>query len=55
MNLNQNELGRSMVEMLGVLAVIGVLSVGGITGYTYSINKHRANELVDRQQFMCRP
>ncbi len=47
MNLNQNELGRSMVEMLGVLAVIGVLSVGGITGYTYSINKHRANELLE--------
>ena len=25
--------GRSMVEMLGVLAIIGVLSVGGISGY----------------------
>ena len=25
-----NEFGRSMIEMLGVLAVIGVLSVGGI-------------------------
>ena len=24
------ETGRSMVEMLGVLAVIGVLSIGGI-------------------------
>ena len=24
--------GRSMVEMLGVLAIIGVLSVGGIAG-----------------------
>ena len=27
-----NESGRSMVEMLGVLAIIGVLSVGGIAG-----------------------
>ena len=36
--------GRSMIEMLGVLAIIGVLSVGGIAGYskameTYKINK----------------
>ena len=28
------ESGRSMVEMLGVLAIIGVLSIGGIAGYT---------------------
>ena len=27
------ESGRSMVEMLGVLAIIGVLSIGGIAGY----------------------
>ena len=43
----QNEQGRSMVEMLGVLAIIGVLSVGGIAGYTSAMNKHRANETVD--------
>ena len=29
-----NPLGRSMIEMLGVLAIIGVLSVGGIAGYS---------------------
>ncbi len=27
------ENGRSMVEMLGVLAVMGVLSIGGVAGY----------------------
>ena len=43
----KNQSGRSMVEMLGVLAVIGVLSVAGIAGYTTSINKHRANELLN--------
>ena len=26
--------GRSIVEMLGVLAIIGVLSVGAIAGYS---------------------
>lgn len=39
-----NESGRSMVEMLGVLAIIGVLSIGGIAGYRYAMNKHKANE-----------
>ena len=41
------ENGRSMVEMLGVLAVIGVLSIGGIAGYSYSMNKYRANETIN--------
>ncbi len=35
--------GRSMVEMLGVLAVMGVLSIGGIMGYSYGMDKYRAN------------
>ena len=42
-----NERGRSMVEMLGVLAVIGVLSIGGIQGYTYAMNKYRANNVLN--------
>ena len=40
------EYGRSMVEMLGVLAVIGVLSVGGIMGYRYAMDKYRANDII---------
>ncbi len=39
-----NESGRSMVEMLGVLAIIGVLSIGGIAGYTQAMKKYRINE-----------
>ena len=45
--MRKNESGRSMVEMLGVLAIIGVLSIGGIAGYTLSMNRYRANEGVD--------
>ena len=41
------ESGRSMIEMLGVLAIIGVLSIGGIAGYTMAMNKFRANEIVN--------
>ena len=36
-----------MVEMLGVLAVMGVLSVGGVAMYTNAMNKYRANEILN--------
>lgn len=42
-----NEAGRSMIEMLGVLAIIGVLSVGGIAGYTQAMKKYKVNEAVN--------
>ena len=43
----KSQSGRSMVEMLGVLAIIGVLSVGGIAGYSLAMRRHRANQVVD--------
>lgn len=43
---NEPQRGRSMVEMLGVLAIIGVLSIGGISGYSMAMNRYRANELI---------
>ena len=43
----KNEYGRSMIEMLGVLAIIGVLSIGGLAGYTMAMNRHRANQILD--------
>ena len=43
-----NEKGRSMIEMLGVLAIIGVLSVGGIAGYSKAMAKFRANNTIDQ-------
>lgn len=36
--------GRSMVEMLGVLAIIGVLSVGSIAGYSKAMMKYKLNK-----------
>lgn len=47
MNLKQLESGRSMVEMLGTLAIIGVLSIGGIIGYSYGMDRYRANETMN--------
>ena len=45
---NQNESGRSMIEMLGVLAIIGVLSVGGIAGYSKAMMKYRINKSIEQ-------
>ena len=36
--------GRSMVEILGVLAIIGVLSVGAISGYSKAMFKYKLNK-----------
>ncbi len=43
-----NQSGRSMVEMLGVLAIIGVLSVGGIAGYSKAMHKYKVNKFSDQ-------
>lgn len=48
-NLMKNEQsGRSMVEMLGVLAIIGVLSVGGISGYSKAMAKFKLTKAQDQ-------
>ena len=40
--------GRSMIEMLGVLAIIGVLTVGGIAGFQKAMRQHRLNVMRDQ-------
>ena len=40
--------GRSMIEMLGVLAIIGVLSVGGIAGYSKAMEIYKVNKAVSQ-------
>ncbi len=37
-----------MIEMLGVLAIIGVLSVGGIAGYSKAMMKFKTNKTIDQ-------
>ena len=37
--------GRSMIEMLAILAIMGVLTVGGIAAYSFAVSKHRANQI----------
>ena len=44
--------GRSMIEMLGVLAIIGVLSVGGVAGYSKAMMKWKINKAVEEYNFL---
>ena len=39
--------GRSMLETLGVLAVVGILSAAGLNGFRYAMNKNRANKTIN--------
>ena len=37
--------GRSMTEIIGVLILIGILSVGALAGYGWAVDKYRSNTL----------
>ena len=39
--------GRTMLEMLGVLAIMGILSLAGFYLHRLSINHHHANQIAD--------
>ncbi|MBR5130875.1 MAG: hypothetical protein IKV03_06615 [Alphaproteobacteria bacterium] len=43
----KSQSGRSMTEMLGTLAIVGILSIGAIAGYSYAMDKYRANETIN--------
>ena len=47
-----NLLGRSMIEMLGVLAIIGVLSVGGIAGYSKAMEQYKINKTISEYSML---
>ena len=42
-----DESGRSMVETLGVLAIMGLLAIGGIIGYRWAMDKYRATDTIN--------
>ncbi len=46
------EKGRSMIEMLGVLAIIGVLSVGGIAGYSKAMEMWKLNKANEEYSYL---
>ena len=40
---NQDESGRSMVEMLGVLSIMGVIMYGAVAGINFGIDMYKIN------------
>ena len=50
--MKQNQFGKSMIEMLGVLAIIGVLSVGGIAGYSKAMEKWKINKAIEGYSYL---
>lgn len=43
----KSQSGRSMVEILAVLSIVGVLAVSGISGYQYAMRRYRIAETYD--------
>lgn len=50
---NKAQSGRTMMEMLGVLAIVGLLSAGGIAGYSFAMQKYKTNVLIDKVHTMA--
>ena len=48
MRNNRSESGRSLLEALGTLAIMAIISAGGIVGYSSAMRKHDANDLAHR-------
>lgn len=51
---NKSEQGRSMIEMLGVLAIIGVLTAGGFSLVTKVSNTHKVNVAISELTDLAR-
>ena len=48
--MKKNEAGRSMAEIILVLAISAVLAVVGVTGYTLSIQQKKINDILNTLQ-----
>ncbi len=49
---NTLESGRSMIEMLGVLAIVGVLTVGAISGYTNAMERFKKTKALEEVNYI---
>lgn len=47
-NFNHEETGRSMVEIIAVLSIMGILAIGGLYGYSLLQEKREENELANQ-------
>ena len=43
--INKNQSGRTMMEMLGVITIMGIITYGAITGINSGMTSYRVNQL----------
>ena len=48
--MKNTQSGRTLSEMLGILGIVGVLTLGSVLGATTLIQRHRANEIMRKVQ-----
>ena len=46
----QNEQGRTMLEMLGVLGIMGIITYGAIAGINYGMSSYKINQTYSEVQ-----
>lgn len=44
--MKKTQFGRSMIEMLAVLAIMGILTIGSLLGYQAATHKNKVNVLI---------
>lgn len=45
--MKKSEIGRSMIEMMAVLALIGIITIGSITAYKNGQNQSEVNKITE--------
>lgn len=50
--MERDEFGRSMIEMLGVLAIVGILSVGAISGFQKAMFKYKLQKTTEEYNML---
>lgn len=50
--MKNDNAGRTMVEMLAVLAIIAILSTGALVAYSKAMRRHRLNETITQVALM---
>lgn len=50
--MRENQSGRSMIEMLGVIAIIGILTAGGLAGFSKALDMYRTNRASHQISFI---
>lgn len=48
--IKQNESGRTMLEMLGVLGIMGIIMYGAVSGINYGMGTYKINQIYNDVQ-----